>query len=368
MKTRAERNSEHAPRSAKRDCCAWRGRFGYEGRMTLPVPPRLREYLDRLPTTDLYFLNPLSAWRRTPDGARLPPVRNLAPHVYAVGRTGVIVRYGREEDIDRLKRTGAERIVYIVDDDFAAGAEDARLPARYRKKLAAFARGPWPALCDAADLVIVPGAVLAAIHGAKARVVRPAWHLPPADLDHFGKSGRLEMVHLGTGSHVADLAAIAPALAGVVEAAPHARLTLMCGGQAPAPLAGHAQVRVRRPLSWWRYKLALPRMRYHLALYPLADTAFNRARSANKLYEHALVGAASLMSPTPALREAAGPGLTSLFEEGDASDWADRLKAELAELPALRRRAEATRAYIVAADPLAAAVHAWRDILAAEIA
>jgi hypothetical protein len=333
--------------------------------MTLPVPPRLREYLDRLPTTDLYFLNPLNAWRRG-DSARPPRVRNLAPHVYTVGRTGVIVRYGREADLDRLRRAGAKRIVYIVDDDFTAGAEDERLPPRYRERLAAFAEGPWPALRDAADTVIVPGSVLAAIYGEKARIVPPAWYLPPAGLDHHRPSGPVEMVHLGTGSHGADLAMLAPVLAEALNASPDARLTLMCGARVPEPLAGHAQVKVRRPLSWWRYKLALPRMRHHLALYPLADTAFNRARSANKLYEHALVGAASLMSPIPALREAAGGDLATIFVEGDVSEWIGRLKAELADPQGLRQRAEATRARIAATNPLGAAARAWREILAEE--
>ncbi len=61
-------------------------------------------------------------------------------------------------------------------------------------------------------------------------------------------------------------------------------------------------------MPWWLYRRALARMRFHLAIYPLGDTPFNRARSASKLYEHALVGAASLMSPIPALRDAAGAG------------------------------------------------------------
>jgi hypothetical protein len=327
--------------------------------MILPVP-------HRLPTTDLYFLNPLNAWRRM-GGGRPPRVRNLAPNVYVIGRTGVIVRYGREADLDRLKRAGAKQVVYIVDDDFTAGAEDERQPARYREKLAAFAEGPWPALHEAANTVIVPGSVLAAIYGEKARVVPPAWHLPPAGLDHHRPSGLVEMVHLGTGSHGADLAMLAPALAEALNASPGARLTLMCGTRVPPPLAGHAQVTVRRPLSWWRYKLTLARMRYHLALYPLADTAFNRARSANKLYEHALVGAASLMSPIPALREAAGPDLATIFVDGDEPEWIGRLKADLADRQALRQRAEATRARIAATDPLGAAIRTWRDILAENV-
>ena len=213
----------------------------------------------------------------------------------------------------------------------------------------------------------MPGSVLAAAYGGKARVIPPAWHRKPAPSDHFARIDRIEVVHLGTGSHLSDLAALADAIAEMLKAHPQARLTLFSPGRAPPPLEGHRQVRVRRPMSWWRYKLSLPRMRFHLALYPLADTAFNRARSANKLYEHALVGAASLMSPNPALREAAGPGLAGLFVEGGAQDWAARLEADLSDPQAVRQRAEATRARIGATDPLQVSIRAWRDILAAEL-
>jgi hypothetical protein len=333
----------------------------------LPAPRFTREYLDRLPTTDLYFLNPLRALRRTTAGRRgLPPVQNLAPNVYAVGSTGVIVRYGREGDIDRLRHAGTKQLIYIADDDFAAGAKDEQLPGNYRKKLAAFAHGPWPKLRDAADIVIVPGSILAAAYGKKASIVSPAWHRPPASTEHF-RPGRIEIVHLGTGSHAADVAALAPTLADALSAYPHASLTLFSGERTPEPLRKHPQVRVRRPMAWWRYKLSLPRMRYHLALYPLADTAFNRARSANKLYEHALVGAASLLSPNAALREAAGQDLAHLFVEGGVREWASRLMADLADPEALRRRADATRGHIAADDPMARSTAAWRGMLAAEV-
>jgi hypothetical protein len=128
-------------------------------------------------------------------------------------------------------------------------------------------------------------------------------------------------------------------------------------------LRNRSQVRVRRPMAWWRYRLALPRMRFHLALYPLADTPFNRARSANKLYEHALAGAASLMSPTPALRAAGGPALSGLFVEGGADAWRDRLHRLLAAPSALRSQAEATRTHILASDPARQAADAWAEIL-----
>lgn len=326
-------------------------------------PSAIREYFDRIPTTDLYFLNPLAELKR--QGARLPSPHRLSKHVYLVGRTGVVVRYGLAQDIDRLRSAGAERNVYIVDDDFAAGAADPSLPEKYREKLAAFAQGDWPALKAAADIVIVPGSVLAEIYGAKARIIPPAWDRPPASTEHFVAPKRIEIVHLGTGSHRGDFASIAAPLDKLLRAHPRARLTLFAGDAAPDVLKNHPQVVSRRPVSWWRYKRALPRLRFHLALYPLAKTPFNAARSANKLYEHALVGAASLMSPNPALRAAAGADLSEIFVE-DGADWARRIEACLARPDALSTRIEATFARIIASDPLANAARQWRDILAPE--
>jgi hypothetical protein len=144
------------------------------------------------------------------------------------------------------------------------------------------------------------------------------------------------------------------------------RLSLLAGSAVPSPLKSHRHVRLRRPLSWWRYKWALPRRRFHLALYPLAPTPFNAARSANKFFEHAIAGAASLMSPNPALRAAASPEAVR-FVEGGPDAWAEAIETLLANPELMRRQAEAARGHIHATNPLAYAALQWRDILQTEI-
>jgi hypothetical protein len=333
--------------------------------MIIPTPQALYEYYQRIPTTDLYFRHPIRHLHRREE-AQLPPIRHVARNVYMLGRTGIVCRYAALADLDLLKKNGVTQIVYIADDDFAAGAADATLPSAYRARLAGFVEGAWPALRAAANIVLVSNRALAGIYGTKARLVQPIWHHAPADTKHFARPQRIEIVHLGTGSHRADLAPVASALAGILKAHPNARLTLFSGGDLPDKLKNHPQVRSRPALPWWLYKRLLPRMRFHLALYPLRESAFNAARSANKLYEHALVGAASLMSPNPALRDAAGPGLADLFVEGGAEEWRDRTENEIADFAACRRRAERTRAHILAADPLKQTTRQWLDILAGE--
>jgi hypothetical protein len=323
----------------------------------------VHDYVQRLPTADLYVVNPLRHLAVFGfHGDDLPKLRVLAPNLYAIGAVGIIVRYGKRADLDRLRRASARTIVYVVDDDFSAGAQDPNLPERYRARLAAFAEGDWPALRDAADHVIVPSRILAAEYGQRAQIMMPVWHRPPARTDHFQASRFTEIAHLGTGSHRADLSPIANMLAYVLDNHPDVRLTLFAGNEVPDPLRGHTRVRSRPPMRWWRYRSALPRMRFHLALYPLQDTPFNRARSANKLFEHALTGAASLMSPMPALTEAAGE-LTGIFVSGDASEWRERVDADLADRDRMRRRSEAVRARIHALDPAGAAAQIWLKIL-----
>jgi hypothetical protein len=326
-------------------------------------PAGLREFVNRLPTADLYFLNPLTELART--GSSHPAPRHISGNAYLVGGTGVIVRYGSGDDIAALKRDGARRIVYVADDDFVAGASDPGLPDRYREKLRRFAQSDWPILKREADSVIVPGSVLAEVYGAKALVVPPAWRHPPASPAHFG-AGPVEIACLGTGSHGGDLELLAALLAQILKKHPNTRLTLFAGG-APESLGAHPRVRSLRPLAWWRYKRALPRMRFHLALYPLAPTAFNRARSANKLYEHAIVGAASLMSPNPALQAAAGSALNDIFVGDDLDEWRARIESSVTDPGALCDRADAVRAHIVAQNPLARAAEAWRKILATDV-
>jgi hypothetical protein len=323
----------------------------------------VQEYRTRLPTTDLYFLNPLRHALRRKQGAALPRVEWLAPNVYAVGATGIISRYGSQRDLDRLSAHGVRRIVYIADDDFEAGAADPNLPAAYRARLAAFAQEAWPALREAADVVVVPSPVLAAAYVGKARIIHPAWHHEPAGTRHFDRPRRIEIAHLGTGSHRADIAPLAAVLTDLLNANKNVRLTLAAGAETAAELKDQPQVRVRRPAPWWRYKHMLPWRRFHLAIYPLQPTPFNRARSANKLFEQALLGAAPLMSPIPALREAAGADLVDVFVEGGPEQWAARLEGDILDIAAATRRAERAASRIRSLDPLGAAARQWLAIL-----
>jgi hypothetical protein len=105
-------------------------------------------------------------------------------------------------------------------------------------------------------------------------------------------------------------------------------------------------------------------MRFHLALYPLRPSRVNEARSANKLYEHALAGAASLLSRNPAL-EAAGNSIEDLFVEAGPDAWRERIEEDLANPAAWQRRAEQTRRHILSRGVANAMAAQWLEILGA---
>jgi hypothetical protein len=351
-------------RSAKQNVAAEIALCRYAVPMRFPLPLALTEFTRRTPTTDLYFRNPIR--RLLADHVRLPPLRTLAPHLYLIGQTGIISRYGSAADLDRLAKAGVQRTIYIADDDFEAGAADPLLPPKYRERLAAFVKRDWPLLRSAADIVVVSSPVLQPIYGPNARLVHPAWSMPPADTAHFAAARHFELVHLGTASHGSDFAPLAPVLVEVLRANPQVRCTLFAGGNLPEGLSGLPQVRSLRPLPWWRYRLALRRLRFHLATYPLRETRFNAARSANKLFEQAIVGAASLMTPNPALETVAGSALPDIFVDGDAEVWRERIQQLIRDPDLAREQAEKTGRHILALDPLGKAARQWLDMLAGE--
>jgi hypothetical protein len=331
--------------------------------MRFPLPGVLDEFRRRTPTTDLYVLNPLRHLTKTEPALSLPRVTHLFGNVYAVGDTCIISRTAAGEQLGQIAGRPFRQIVYVVDDDFEAGAADPLVPAAYRAKLAAFAEGPLREIRAMADVVVASSPPLAAAYGPKAVLMHPAWRRSPAALDHFDRKPSFEIAHLGTGSHAGDLLPLGAELERVLTEHRHVRLTIFAAAACPEKLRGHAQVRLLRAAAWWRYRLTVPMRRFHLAIYPLHEGPFSAARSANKLFEHALVGAASLMTPIPALTHAAGPGLVDLFVEGGLDAWGERIRADIADREAGRERAVRTGDHIRELDPLARAARQWRAIL-----
>lgn len=293
----------------------------------------------RLPSTDLFFRHACSDWLSR--WWRKGPVSAVGANCFTCGRTMLLIR----QDDDAVMRRALDwphRLVYLVDDDIAGAASSPGLPAAYRRRLCQFDRAFHQSLLHRADVIVVPSPVLAetlSLHGT-VELIDPFWSIPPGATDHFG-SGPLRIAHLGSGSHGGGLAPIAPALRRLAETTREIEIT--CIGRAgdhPA-LEGHPRIRRIAPMRWPRYRRWLARQRFHLALYPLAQTRFDRARSANKLLEHAIVGAAGLYPQAWAMADRLGDA--ALRAPDDPHAWEDMISSVVADPKRLEKAARSAQ-------------------------
>lgn len=314
-----------------------------------------------LPTTDLYFLNACANWLHRP--WRRGAVRRIGSNTFTIADTLLLIRRDTPARMhDALSWRG--RVVYLVDDDIAAGGTCRHLPAEYRRRLARFHADWQLPLMERADMVVTTSPVLRSALEPVAngtRLLHPFWPHQPAGLNHFAQ-GETRLVHLGSGSHRRGLMQITPALLSTLDAEPDVRLTCFGRpGEHPA-LERHPRVSMLRPMRWWRYRRWIARQRFHIALYPLTDSPFDAARSANKLAEHAIVGAAGIYSagwrPMGKL-DGAGIGV-----DDTAGAWEGAIRSLVRERA---RAADIVRAAAGVLRPLFDPVHQhqfWGEVLA----
>jgi hypothetical protein len=292
------------------------------------------------PSADLYFLNACGGW--VGPGR---PVARLGPGVFASAGTLLVMRHaGRAGALPRRPRT-----IWLIDDDVAAALADPGLPRGQRLKLALFEHRHGARLLARGAEVVASSEALAERFAARAptHLLHPHWYEPLADLAHHAKEEPLRIAFLGSAVHAGDLAFIEQPLLSVLERVPRAELH-MAANHAPGRLAGHPRLVPMPGTSWPEWRAALPLRRFHVALYPLLDTPVNRARSVNKLIEHAIVGAAGVYSaawPESARVRRRGAGLV-LGPEPEA--WEAAVLRLLADRALRRRIAAAGRA--LAAD------------------
>jgi hypothetical protein len=243
------------------------------------------------PTADLYFMNACADFLK--DG-----VVRLAPTVFGSSGANLVMRH----DLRANRLSRGRRLIYFVDDAVEEGMADASLPFLYRQKLRLVECASGRRFSARAVAVVVSSAALVQRYGAHAEthLIHPYWTEPIAGLEHFGpvtrSEGPVDIAYLGSAVHRADLDFLWPVIGAVLAAHPRVRFHLAERHRVPAGLAGHPRVLRIPGRGWGAYRAGLARRRFHLALYPLLDTAFNRGRSLNKLIEHGVAGAAPLYS------------------------------------------------------------------------
>lgn len=280
--------------------------------------------MERLPTTDLYFRWACRNWIARP--WRRGPVRQVGANTFVCGDTLLLVR--RDDDALMERALGwPGRFVYLIDDDIAAARDSPELPPDYRGRLMEFDERHHQRLLARADTLVVPSARLERQLAGLAPLVRihPFWRYPPADARHFRESRqRFRMVFLGSGSHAGALLTIAPVIRRVVERYTHIEFSYFGKTDGIPALCGHPRIHRLRPMRWPRYARWLAKQRFHLALYPMSPSPFDQARSANKIAEHAIVGAAAIYPADWAEARRLAPA--ALFAGSEDADWEEQIE------------------------------------------
>lgn len=313
------------------------------------------------PTADLYFMNACGDFL-------LSGMRRLGPTVFASRDTALVMRH----DL-RAGAVPARRLIYFVDDAVEEGPGDASLPFLYRQKLRLVERASARRVTRRAAAVVVSSAELARrFEGvAEARVIHPYWSEPVAGSSHFAPleagAGWIDIAYLGSTVHRADLAFLWPVITEVLAAHPRVRFHLSERHRLPATMLAHPRVVPIPARGWSIYRAALRGRRFHLALYPLMDTPFNRARSINKLIEHGLVGAAPLYSrawPEAWRAGAAGAGLLLANEPGE---WRAAIEGLIARPGRMRELAERAGRLAGTLNRAEAQRRLWAELMEVEL-
>ncbi|MGQ0486604.1 MAG: hypothetical protein ACT4SY_14785 [Hyphomicrobiales bacterium] len=275
-----------------------------------------------IPTTSLYFADPLSDLIGDRIGCAEKPIRRISATAFACGAAAVIVRYAGEQELAFLRRGGFRKIYLLIDDDLQALHDGDGLPADWRRRLLAYRDGALRKLLDVVTHVVAPSEPILQAYRRHERLrLEPAQCHSVATLDHHDRTARLDIVFAATRSHLGDLEYFAPAIAGFLKARPDAHLTTFLYGHAPAALRKLPNVTHHSPMGWESYRAFVAAHRFHIALAPALDTAFNRARSLSRLHDHAGYGAAGLYSAQPPFAGTIANGKSGRLLPTDPAAW-----------------------------------------------
>jgi len=310
------------------------------------------------PTVDLYFGFSCSDWLE--EGR----IHQIGPTTFKAGETLIVFRHAA--GVSRLPKH--RRLIYLIDDDIRAGLRDPGVPALYRAKLMVLERPAAWSLEERADVVITTSTVLAErlqsrLPAKRIEQLAPFW--PVEAVPSSSLEGRANRVALLMGrSHAHDAAPLMPVLEEALSRHGSMHLTLSGNLSVPASIARHPRVKLLPALGWRDYWQWLRSARFDIGLVPhLCASAFNRARSASKLGEYAMTGAAVLASDSwIAGAEAAKEGRCLLVSDRPEA-WAAALEKLLADPNIAARIAARNRETLANSDTAALQRRLWGDLL-----
>lgn len=176
-----------------------------------------------------------------------------------------------------------------------------------------------------ASLVTVSTPILAEVFGHFASRVRVLPNFLPDRLWRPVPPPDRTVAAIGfaaTPSHAPDLARLEPALSRLCASPDFSGRFIFYGC---LPSAGSFPTATRLPFApdYAAYAVKLPRLSMAIGLAPLADTTFNRAKSAVKWQEYAAIGAAGIYADLPPYQAVVEDGQTGLLVGPDPEAWAE---------------------------------------------
>lgn len=278
------------------------------------------------------------------------------------------------ESLVNAARARSAKLVYQLDDDLLALPGDDPATVAKREIIRLF--------LQAADGVIVSTQTLRArfaAFNAQIRVIPNA--LDERLLARFGvntlsspfRHDRIVLGYMGTHTHDDDFRLLLPALRQISEESSQPLELQIIGGLFHEESWREAQslpfpvTRLTPPSP--EYPQFLPwftgHIRWDIALAPLRDTPFNRAKSDIKFLDYAALGAAGVYSDLPVYAGSVYHGETGLLAANDTASWVNALRS-LIEQPVLRRELAANaRRYLYNERILAVRAVDWADALEA---
>lgn len=223
-------------------------------------------------------------------------------------------------------------IVYLIDDDISAAANDATLPRAYRKRMAGIAQ-LQPRLLALADEVVACSDQLAqrfSSRHSQVSVLTPPLLAPLPSQEHFAiapsTQSPWQIGFHGTRAHLQDLLHIAPGLERLQQQRDDTQLEIMLGQHIPAPLAALPRLEAPAPLPWQAFQQYQRQRRLHIGLAPLLATPFNQGKSFIKFLDIAAMGGVGIYSDRYPYTEVVRHGENGLLVDDAPSAWHDGLQ------------------------------------------
>ncbi|XKF16245.1 glycosyltransferase [Halomonas sp. BLK-85] len=219
------------------------------------------------------------------------------------------------------------RMVYLVDDDIEAAANDIQLPEHYCQRMAGIARRQSD-LLTLCDEVVVSSEQLAkrfhGRHGSVSVLTPPLIASLPTrvHLEHPpSQRSPWRIGFYGTRAHLNDLEHIAPGLENIQRQREDTALEIMLGQYTPEALCDLPRVTTPEPLAWPAFRRYQANHQVHIGLAPLMDSPFNQGKSFIKFLDIAAMGGVGVYSNRYPYSEVVCHGENGLLVDDDPYAW-----------------------------------------------